>query len=161
MGVSVPRSGNIQRSGGNSGGGLVEILDRILDKGIVIDAWVRVSLVGIELLTIEARVVVASVDTYLKYAEAIGATELAARPQAMVDASPSMQQVSPPESAQMRPSDDEVLHYLTEHADGLPLSDMENHFRIPRAQVEDIVNHLLEEQRVRKDYKRQVVMPAK
>ena len=53
---------------------LVEVIDRILDKGIVIDAWVRVSLVGIELLAIEARVVIASVDTYLKYAEAIGLT---------------------------------------------------------------------------------------
>jgi hypothetical protein len=53
---------------------LVEVVDRILDKGIVIDAWVRVSLVGIELLAIEARVVIASVETYLKYAEAIGLT---------------------------------------------------------------------------------------
>ena len=51
---------------------LVEVVDRILDKGIVVDAWVRVSLVGIELVAIEARVVVASVETYLKYAEAIG-----------------------------------------------------------------------------------------
>ena len=61
---------------------LVEVVDRILDKGIVIDAWVRVSLVGIELLAIEARVVVASVETYLKYAEAIGLTALAATPAA-------------------------------------------------------------------------------
>lgn len=53
---------------------LVEVIDRILDKGIVIDAWVRVSLVGIELLAIEARVVIASVETYLKYAEAVGLT---------------------------------------------------------------------------------------
>ena len=45
---------------------LVEVIDRILDKGVVIDAWVRVSLVGIELLAIEARVVVASVETYLE-----------------------------------------------------------------------------------------------
>ena len=51
---------------------LAEVVDRILDKGIVIDAWVRISLVGIELLAIEARVVVASVDTWLKYAEAVG-----------------------------------------------------------------------------------------
>jgi len=58
---------------------LVEVIDRILDKGIVIDAWARVSLVGIELLAIEARVVVAGVDTFLKYAEAIGLTPLAAR----------------------------------------------------------------------------------
>jgi hypothetical protein len=57
---------------------LAEVVDRILDKGIVIDAWVRVSLVGIELLSIEARVVVASVETYLKYAEAIGLTAAAA-----------------------------------------------------------------------------------
>jgi len=57
---------------------LAEVIDRILDKGIVIDAWVRVSLVGIELLAIEARVVVAGVDTYLKYAEAVGLTAAAA-----------------------------------------------------------------------------------
>ena len=57
---------------------LVEVIDRILDKGVVVDAWVRVSLVGIELLAIEARVVVASVETYLKYAEAIGLTAKAA-----------------------------------------------------------------------------------
>ena len=57
---------------------LVEVIDRILDKGVVIDAWVRVSLVGIELLAIEARVVIASVETYLKYAEAIGLTASAA-----------------------------------------------------------------------------------
>lgn len=57
---------------------LVEVVDRILDKGVVIDAWVRVSLVGIELLAIEARIVIASVETYLKYAEAIGLTASAA-----------------------------------------------------------------------------------
>ena len=58
--------------------GLADILERVLDKGVVIDAWVRISLVGIELLAIEARVVVASVETYLKYAEAIGLTATAA-----------------------------------------------------------------------------------
>jgi gas vesicle structural protein len=57
--------------------GLAEVLDRILDKGIVIDAWVRVSLLGLEILTVEARVVVAGVETYLKYAEAIGLTATA------------------------------------------------------------------------------------
>ncbi|MDP2919492.1 MAG: gas vesicle protein GvpJ, partial [Dehalococcoidia bacterium] len=46
---------------------LAEVVDRILDKGVVVDAWVRVSLVGIEILAIEARIVVASVDTFLKY----------------------------------------------------------------------------------------------
>ena len=57
---------------------MVEVIDRILDKGVVVDAWVRVSLVGIEILAIEARIVVASVETYLKYAEAIGLTATAA-----------------------------------------------------------------------------------
>jgi gas vesicle structural protein len=51
---------------------LAAVLDRILDKGIVIDAWVRVSLVGIEILAIEARIVIASVETWLTYAEAVG-----------------------------------------------------------------------------------------
>lgn len=60
----------VERSpGGNS---LIDVLDRVLDKGIVIDAWVRVSLVGIDLITVEARIVVASIDTYLKYSEAVG-----------------------------------------------------------------------------------------
>src|ERR1041385_183371 len=54
------------------GSSLIDVLDRVLDKGIVIDAWVRVSLVGIDLITVEARVVVASIDTYLKYSEAVG-----------------------------------------------------------------------------------------
>jgi hypothetical protein len=60
----------VERSPGGSS--LIDVLDRILDKGIVIDAWVRVSLVGIDLITVEARVVVASIDTYLRYAEALG-----------------------------------------------------------------------------------------
>jgi len=61
----------------NSSSSLAEVVDRILDKGVVVDAWVRVSLVGIELLAVEARVVVAGVDTYLKYAEAVGLTSAA------------------------------------------------------------------------------------
>lgn len=64
-------------SGGSS---LIDVLDRVLDKGIVIDAWVRISLVGIDLITVEARVVVASIDTYLKYADAVGLTGLVSRP---------------------------------------------------------------------------------
>src|SRR5215469_6412896 len=65
-------------SGGSS---LIDVLDRVLDKGIVIDAWVRISLVGIDLITVEARVVVASIDTYLKYADAVGLMPLISRPQ--------------------------------------------------------------------------------
>jgi hypothetical protein len=58
----------------SSSSGLAEVVDTILDKGIVIDAWARLSLVGIELLSLAARVVVSSVETYLQYAEAIGLT---------------------------------------------------------------------------------------
>jgi hypothetical protein len=68
----------VERAAGGSS--LIDVLDRVLDKGIVIDAWVRVSLVGIDLITVEARVVVASIDTYLKYSEAVGAASAAARP---------------------------------------------------------------------------------
>ena len=56
--------------------GLADVIDTILDKGLVIDAYVRVALVGIELLTIDARIVVASVDTYLRFAEAVNRLEL-------------------------------------------------------------------------------------
>lgn len=63
------------------GTSLIDVLDRVLDKGIVIDAWVRVSLVGIDLITVEARVVVASIDTYLKYSEAVGQVTPISRPQ--------------------------------------------------------------------------------
>ena len=68
----------VERAAG--GTSLIDVLDRVLDKGIVIDAWVRVSLVGIDLITVEARVVVASIDTYLKYSDAIGAAASASRP---------------------------------------------------------------------------------
>ena len=67
-----------------SGSSLIDVLDRVLDKGIVIDAWVRVSLVGIDLVTVEARVVVASIDTYLKYSEAVGITTPVSRPRELV-----------------------------------------------------------------------------
>ncbi len=72
-------------SRGRSGGGylerpapsgLADVVEIILDKGIVIDAYVRVSLVGIELLTIDARIVIASVDTYLRFAEATNRLDL-------------------------------------------------------------------------------------
>ncbi len=68
----------VERAAG--GTSLVDVLDRVLDKGIVIDAWVRVSLVGIDLITVEARIVVASIDTYLKYSEAVGQSAPVARP---------------------------------------------------------------------------------
>ena len=68
------RGGGVQRAPNPSG--LADVIDLILDKGLVIDLYVRVSLVGIELLTIDARIVVASVDTYLRFAEAVNRLDL-------------------------------------------------------------------------------------
>jgi hypothetical protein len=70
QGSMVRRDPQVRRAPTGSSG-LYDVLDLILDKGIVIDAFVRVSLVGIELLTVDARVVIASVDTYLRYAEGV------------------------------------------------------------------------------------------
>ena len=71
-----------------AGSSLIDILDRVLDKGIVIDAYVRVSLVRIDLVSVEARIVVAPVETYLRFAEAIAVTSTASRP--MVPAAATM-----------------------------------------------------------------------
>src|SRR4051794_5176740 len=76
MATQVARSQN-RYAGGPNPSGLADVLELILDKGLVIDLYVRVSLVGIELLTIDARIVVASVDTYLRFAEAVGRMDLA------------------------------------------------------------------------------------
>jgi hypothetical protein len=65
--------GYVQRSGSS---GLADVLDVLLDKGLVIDVFLRVSLVGIELLTVDARIVIASVDTYLRFAEAVNRLDL-------------------------------------------------------------------------------------
>jgi len=76
-------SGTLERRGGGGGylsrptpSGLADVVEVILDKGLVIDAYIRVSLVGIELLTIDARIVIASVDTYLRFAEATNRLDL-------------------------------------------------------------------------------------
>jgi hypothetical protein len=75
MATTLQRPGGayVQRS---SSGGLYEVIDVILDKGLVIDVFLRVSLVGIELLTVDARIVIASVDTYLRFAEAVNRLEI-------------------------------------------------------------------------------------
>src|SRR5687768_2104252 len=65
-----------QYNGRGGPSGLADVLEVLLDKGLVIDAFVRVSLVGIELLTVDARIVVASVDTYLRFAEAVNRLDL-------------------------------------------------------------------------------------
>ena len=75
MAVSHPSpSGYLERPRPS---GLADVIDIILDKGLVIDAYVRVSLIGIEILTIDSRIVIASVDTYLRFAEAVGRLNLA------------------------------------------------------------------------------------
>ena len=66
-------SGYVARS---SSSGLYDVLELILDKGLVIDVFVRVSLIGIEILTVDARIVIASVDTYLRFAEAVNRLDL-------------------------------------------------------------------------------------
>jgi gas vesicle structural protein len=72
--VSAPSGGYLERPRPS---GLADVIEVILDKGLVIDAYVRVSLIGIEILTIDARIVIASVDTYLRFAEAVGRLNIA------------------------------------------------------------------------------------
>ena len=77
---------------GPSPSGLADVIDTILDKGLVIDAYVRVSLVGIELLTIDARVVIASVDTYLRFAEAVNRLDISQEKEGLPGLVGSMQE---------------------------------------------------------------------
>jgi gas vesicle structural protein len=76
MTTAIQPGGGGGRMSGPSSSSLADVIDTILDKGLVIDAYVRVSLVGIELLTIDARIVVASVDTYLRFAEAVNRLDI-------------------------------------------------------------------------------------
>ena len=78
MAVATQGTSSNYMQRGPSPSGLADVLDVILDKGLVVDLYVRVSLVGIELLTVDARIVVASVDTYLRFAEAVNRLDLAA-----------------------------------------------------------------------------------
>jgi gas vesicle structural protein len=72
--ATSPAANYLQRAPSPSG--LADVLDLILDKGLVIDAYVRVAVIGIELVTIDARVVIASIDTYLRFAEAVNRLDL-------------------------------------------------------------------------------------
>jgi gas vesicle structural protein len=78
MATAQQSGGYLARPNSGANQGLAEVIDIILDKGLVIDAYVRVSLIGIEILTIDARIVIASVDTYLRFAEAVGRLDLQA-----------------------------------------------------------------------------------
>ena len=149
--------GPVQRNTG--GGSLVDVLNVILDKGIVIDAWARISVVGLEILTIEARVVVASVDTYLRYAEAIGLTALASPPPAQAG-NGGRQNGNGRARANRPPSEDEVAGYLSEHPEGLRLGEVEAFFDAPREELGDIMNRLVDENRVRRDEEHRLYFPT-
>lgn len=141
MAIEHKQAGRMQ--GGGAGlSNLAELVERILDKGIVIDAWVSVSLIGIEVLSIQARVVVASVDTYLKYAEALAQTVLTAQPQAAQVGRSRVQAL---------PSDEQVAGYLSSHPDGAQMTDLEQHFGVPRQELDPIVSRLAEQHRVHQD----------
>ena len=144
-------------------GSLAELLNVILDKGIVIDAWARVSVVGIEILTIEARVVVASVETYLRYAEAIGLTELASPPPAQA-ALPGRQNGQGRQNGRSSngqlPSADDVFGYLEDHPDGARLGEISAYFEAPRRETSRVVNELVDDGRARQDEDRGVYFPA-
>lgn len=89
MAARAAGGGGVERA---SSASLADVVDTILDKGLVIDAYVRVSLVGIELLTIDARVVVASIDTYLRFAEAVNRLDLTQEKQGLPELVQEMQE---------------------------------------------------------------------
>ncbi len=150
----APRGG-VQKMGGASG--LADVLTVILEKGIVVDAWVRVSIIGIEILTIELRAVIASVDTYLRYAEAIGLTTLAAAPRAQQAAQTAAGAVA---EALSVPLDEEVLSYLEAHPDGVRLSELQAYFGADRTELQSILNRLVQQGTAVLDAQRGVYRPG-
>jgi gas vesicle structural protein len=152
--------GAVQKMGGSSG--LAEVLTVILEKGIVIDLWVRVSIIGIEILTVEVRAVIASVDTYLRYAEAIGLTSLAAAPRTAGEplALPAGLPGLPGLPGLGGPSEEEIMSYLEAHADGVRLTELQAYFGAERAELEAILNRLVQQEAVLLDPERRVYRPA-
>ena len=121
----------VDRVGGSTS--MADVLDRILDKGLVIDAWIKVSLVGIEIVSVEARVVVASVDTFLRYAEAIGRMRLESVSQPPVEA---------PHAQRQLPSAQEIADYLQDHGEGMSLDQLADHFGASREALAEYVRRL-------------------
>jgi gas vesicle structural protein len=146
--------GGVQKMGGSSG--LAEVLHVILEKGIVVDVWIRVSIIGIEILTVEIRAVIASVDTYLRYAEAIGLTTLASAPRAesLLPGAPSLL------PAFGGPTDEEILAYLAAHPGGVRLSELQAYFGADRAELEAMLNRLVAEGAAHHDRERKVFLPG-
>jgi len=152
--------GPVQKMGTSSS--LAEVLNIILDKGIVIDAWARVSVIGIEILTIEARVVVASVETYLRYAEAIGLTALAAAPQEqpVQGGQQAFDRRNGQQALGEQELDEQVLGFLEDHPDGVRLGEMQAYFDVPRRELAGVVNQLVEDDRARRDDEQKLYFPA-
>ena len=137
------------------------MLTVILEKGIVVDAWVRLSIIGIEILTLEVRAVIASVDTYLRYAEAIGLTQLAAAPRTVEPIA------LPPELGNGNgrvgaggPAEEEILAYLEAHEDGVRLSELQAYFGTERTKLEAILNQLVQQGKAVLDVQRGLYRPG-
>jgi hypothetical protein len=133
-------------------GGVAQLVDVILDKGIVIDAWVQVSVVGLEVLAIEARVVVASVDTYLRYAEAIGRIGPASAPS-------RQQSVSEGKNGHDHVLEGQALNRLSEHLEGLQPASLQALLNAPVDQLRTVLSNLTGEQKVRRDEERTFYLP--
>jgi hypothetical protein len=151
------QKGSVQKMGGSSS--LADVLNIILDKGIVIDAWVRLSVIGIEILTLEARVVVASVETYLRYAEAIGLTQLASAPPQQGSISQNSSQ-NGSQNGHQELTRDEVMGYLQDHPEGLRLGELQAYFNAPRNEVQEVVSDLENDNEVRQDEEHRLYYPA-
>jgi hypothetical protein len=159
MSLQSAGGGGVSRAS-PGGGALGEVLDRVLDKGIVIDAWAAVSLLGIEIVSVQAQVVVASVETYLKYAQAM--SSLSAPPVEQPKKATfqvSAEASGPGRRDESRLSEEEVVKYLGEHTGGLQLEELVQHFAAPRELVEQTVTHLVEEHKVRRDAARDLLLP--
>jgi gas vesicle structural protein len=164
--------GGVQKMGGASG--LADVLCVILEKGIVVDAWVRLSIIGIEILTLEIRAVIASVDTYLRYAEAIGLTTLAAAPRSVEPISiPSVPGINgngngngygngrlPALPDGGGPGDEEILVYLDAHPEGVRLIELQAYFGTNRPKLESILNRLMQEGLAVQDAQRALYHPS-
>jgi gas vesicle structural protein len=149
----VQRRPVVPRQNGSSS--LADVLTVLLEKGLVVDAWVRLSVIGIEVLTLEARVIVASVDTYLRYAEAIGQTALASPPAAQ-----QRERGGGEERDRAQLDEDEVLSYLEEHPDGVRLGELQAYFDAPRREMRELLDDLVEQETIRRDEERRLYLPA-
>jgi gas vesicle structural protein len=118
MQVAQPTSANTSAgkpARNESGSSLLEVIDRALDKGVMVDAWARVPVAGLDLITIDASAFVASIDTYLRYAQSLIETPVAAMPP-----SPPPEIVSASDGAQVAPAQHDAAHLAQDGAAPLP-----------------------------------------